>query len=433
MTIRYRDIQTPDVPSNPLHNLARGLRIGKEYPVRNVSNAQDTIFGHGRRVLLREGLKMSGAFAVPNGTPPGTGQYPDQAAREIARVKAKLTPGHYLAWTVLSLPSGPTEEQIAPFNYLGLFGQYRLTVTWVGPVATVVTTHTLEPTTSTQTNGGEAQAPSSNWSKIERLADSDVFPAPNANFDITELLKWSQAVEVELLLEYLGACRPVDICVYERPIRFAADTDTDDLPTPCHTTGGSAKVQLSSPYPVEQFSLTDPSQGSKQVLVSAQLQMRIGPHFGNVSSHNEANASFPKAPPPWSRVAATFAELRVPVALAGAALANRPGASVSSGSTCQLVRVSGRVEMREVNAAVPVCARVYAQGEGVVRVKGNDYSEINLVVNSPGVYAWVEATGFLRCGIYADDASWFEAWFAATGGGQIDVRYLSVEYEENKP
>lgn len=431
MTIRYRDIQTPQTPIVPLHNLARGLRLGKEYAPRNVHNALDTMYGHGRRVLLREGLRMSSSFQIPDGVAPGSPSYPDQSAREIARVKVKLTPGHYLAWSVLSLPSGPTEGQVSPFPYLGLFGQYLLTIDWTGPGGSVTTEHVLEPSTSNETYGGEASSPNTNWPRIERLADNDLFPAENANYDIGELLDWSQGVEVEITLEYLGAVRPIDICVFERPIRFAADTDTDDLPTPCHTVGGEQKAELESPYPVEQITTLDPSQGSKQMLVSPRLQVAAGPNFGNIGSHSEDNASgYPAAPAPYSRVAPTYSELRSPVVVSGYAPQNRPGASLSSGSTSQLVRVSGRVEMREVNAAVPVRARVYAQGEGVVRIRGEDYSWIDIVVNSPGSYGWVETTGYLRCGIYADDPSWYEAWFAATGGGQIDVRYVCVEYEE---
>ena len=53
MATRYRTLWTLKTPSIPLHDQARGGRKAKEYPVRNISNAMDTLMGHGRRVLMR--------------------------------------------------------------------------------------------------------------------------------------------------------------------------------------------------------------------------------------------------------------------------------------------------------------------------------------------------------------------------------------------
>lgn len=429
MATRYRTLWTLGTPSIPLHDQARGGRKAKEYVVRNVANAEDTLMGHGRRVLMREGLRGAGSFSMPDGVDVGIGAYPDKTtAREVNRVTAKLSPGHFLAWSVLACPTGPTESGATD---TGKYGSVKLSINWTSPYDTESTEHELTFLASQKADGGLASLPQTNWNLIHRRSDSFILPEPNASTNLTLLKKWSQDVEVEMVLEYIGGVRIVDLCVYERPIRFAGDTTADAFPVLCHTSGGEPKALLENPYPVEQIDETavDPTQGSKQILETARLMAQYGPAFFNLGAYQEGTTTvFETQPAPFSTTSTSWVEIRTGSSLDNVADANRPGVSGSSGSTSLLIRLAGLIELRAKSGATPVRVRVYARGEGALRVRCRDYTMVEVPIDSVS-YAWFESVGTLRCGIVGDDPSTWEVVVRATVG-TLEVLYASVTYEE---
>ncbi len=429
MATRYRTLWTLKTPSIPLHDQARGGRKAKEYPVRNISNAEDTLMGHGRRILMREGLRGAGQFSMPDGVDVGIGAYPTKTtAREINRVTAKLSPGHFLAWTVLACPTGPTESGAVD---TGKYGSVKLSITWTSPYDTESTEHELTFLPSQKSDGGLASLPQTNFNLIHRRFDSFILPEPNASTNLTLLKKWSQDVEVEMILEYIGGVRIVDLCVFERPIRFAGDTTADDFPVPCHTSGGDPKALLENPYPVDMANTAgvDPTQGSVQILETAKLMAQYGPAFFNLGSYQEGTTTvFETQPAPFSTTSTSWVEIRTGSSLDDVDDENRPGVSGSSGSTSLLIRLAGLVEMRAKSGVTPVKVRVYAKGEGSLRIRSRDYTMCEVPFDTVS-YAWFESIGTLRCGIVGDDPSTWETVVKAVSG-TIDILYISVEYCE---
>jgi hypothetical protein len=437
MTIKIRDLRDVATTGAPLAPL-RGGALAKRDRVLAVHGEADRLLGNGRRVVCRVGLHGAENFQVGNADPDSdlTQVYPDHdTPRVAARAKWKLTPGTFPMLSALVVPSGMTQRfSLAdPIGWVAdePHGRLQVLVSFNG-IDDV--TRTLDLPISLNTWGAESTAEGAAWAALRRVEIPLVYPE-QAHELAADVAAWSEGVECELELRYIGGCRVVDAVVQERPWRYGRDVGTDDAPfasTLVVDAAGDTVGAYPAEYPVEERNADDPTYGMIHLLGVAHRQhTELGPVLAAWPAWDETTQPVTATD---AATVSTSSTSFVRLLDAGAAYdAAAPGWSVSSGGQAQQWRSSNAARvLRDKDACVPVRVWAYCHrtgsGTATVRFQSADYSVADVAFAS-STPAWRSGVGHLRCGLGPEDASVLQVLGRVTvGTAALHVRHVLVEY-----
>lgn len=434
MATRHKILDTPQHPSN-LEGLT-GRRPLEAFPVRDVFVAQDSLPAHTRRVLLQVGRHGADGWMVPDtALVDGVQSRPTRTLkRYVARSPPlRLTPGAFIRMTGAFLPCGLTQRDDPDDGWIsdGLAGAVGVELTFrsTGGDSSSIAAELL-PALSGAPNGAAPQGDGAGFGGLQRLRTQLLRP-PAAN-SIDTLTEWSDGVTVEIAVYFRGAPRPLDVVVHEVPSQYAADTAGAgfwSLPLMTDPAGQSLPG-LAHEFPVYQAKVGEVGGGTYVLADAALRQREIGPMLWSHTQHIESEAGVNDAEvDALALTSTTFVEMLSTDTEFDAA---GPGISVSCGANARLQGVSHHtLVLRDTDNAVPVRCWILAKmttGTGTVRFVSADYSVCEVKVTSTD-WAWVSATGHLRCGIGAEDVATLQVFAKVAGAGAaLGWRQMAIEY-----
>jgi hypothetical protein len=437
MALKQRDLRNDSTSSPPLAPLAGGA-LAKRDRVMSAYANPDRLLANNRRVIGRVGQHCSEKMQVGSADPDGGTQlYPTISAQRVAlRAKWQPTPGCFPVLSALVLPSGMTQRpsvEPAPWIADVPFGELHAIVTFVGAGSETVTFSKKLPI-SGEKWAGEKQSAGAAWSSLTRVEIPLIYP-DDAKNNANDLHDWCHLSSCELTLVYQGGVRVVDAVVQERPHGYVRNVGVDTAYATPMVVDGSGKIVKTYPveYPVCEKSPTDPCYGSLQLAdVVHRQHTSIGPILAQFTSWDETTQPVTALEAQSvSTNSTTFVSLLSSSITAWSA--SNSGWSLSSGGNAQQWKSSNAQRvMRDKNAVVPVrvwalCWRTGA-GTATVRLQSEGYSIAELLVNS-STETWRSFTGYLRCGLGAEDSSVLNLLGrTSVGTTTLHVRYLIVEY-----
>jgi len=390
---------------------------------------QMRILSHGRRVLASAGLGGGAAFMVPDGLNPYNvlKVYPDKTnERVMARQKCRLTPGYTPRVTAIFAPAGPT--QTAAPDGMGFYDEdagvagVRCTVVIDNGITNVSKSITLVPKWSNEQYKG---LPTNLWAALHTIAKS---------FAFAELKTpgWTENVTATITITALGGARVVEVSVSEEPSAPTQDDDNRECTIPSIAPAG-----IPSEYAITGKAYPDQAYwGSHQAAKSMRDQRQVcGPMLAYWTCWNEATATVGATEGVAAQSTGTsFVDILSTTITSWSA--DDPGWSMSSGGTARTLEQSGPLELRDVNAVVPVICRAYMKSGGggttaTVRFQTETYSICELTTSS-STYAWVEQLAWMRCGVHQTDPSNLQVFIKSSNiSFAASLAYLSVEYAGN--
>lgn len=427
-----RDTWTSEPPLEPL----LGRKLAKRDRVLSAFANPDRLLGNGRRVIGRVGMHGSAEMQVGSANPASglTQIYPTRVAvRTALRAKWTPTPGCFPVLSALVLPSGMTQKAPAGTWVADVaYGLINVTVEFAGVGVETVSYSQVLPV-SGETFAGEKQDPGAAWAALTRVEIPLIAPD---NIKMAGVLHdWSETTTATLRLSYLGGVRVVDAVIQERPFAYVRDVASDTIISSPLVTDASGQIVKTYPvpYPVDERSATDPTYGSKMLAdVVHRQQNLLGPVLASWSAWDETTQGVASTDADSvSTTSTTFVDM-VHSSITSWAAGN-PGWSLSSGGNAQQFLTSnGLRETRDKNACVPVriwvwCHRV-GSGTATLRFQSEGYSVAELKVNS-STEAWRRCTGYLRCGLGAEDSSVLTMLGKTSSGTDtLHVRHFLIEY-----
>jgi hypothetical protein len=437
MTTYYQDEsgQGQTLPAPAVVPLT-GLQPMTKAPALEVYRAQDRVVGLSRRVILSWGLRGDVEWMVPNTDPEVVGQtHPDSITYyPIARGMIELTPGCGLRLTGAAIPSGETQVATAagPPNYTGggAFGAIRVTCVWTdASAATETTTNEISLPGSTLEFGSELTSAGGLFQTLFDF-DMDIFP-PSVPFDLAEVERFSNITTATITVEVRGSPRCVDANIHEVPLAIAV---ADDGSCASHMFGAGSPEgdapQHDYPYDAD---ATSRGRGTAQALVTARQQVqRLGPCLVQWTAYTEEAADYDTRiiPITSDNDGATFLNLLFP-ALTSYDADAEAGWSVSCGGYARRWAANSPFVLRDRIAAVPVLVRVYGRtitaGTGTFRFQTAAHSYVDVNVPTAGADAWVEAFGYLECGVNPDQKVIGQAFMNHVGAsGSLSISAFEV-------
>lgn len=396
------------------------------------------VMGGGRRVVARVGLHGSEKFQIGSGNPSNVSKiYPDLLdVRYAARRKFRLTPGHFPYLSALVVPSGQTQQPGGiGYQANGAAGAVQLYVHYDNGVDTDDALFMAYLPVSGQQYAGEKTAAGAAWNELQRVEFGPC--APGDLDDSTNLRRWSEGVTVDLGAAYVAGVRCVDLCVQEMPLRYAREQLLDDPDWILPMLGAGSKPgdpDTMPEYPVDELAADEPSAGTILLAAAARRQQReLGPVVAEWSGWDESTQDVDdlEAAGVSTTSSSTFVDMLQTSVSAWSA--DNPGWSISSGGNArEHTTASNLLELRDLDACVPVRIRIYARrtvgGTSRVRFVSQGYSVAEIEVGS-STYAWYEATGYLRCGLGPEDASVMQMLGRTfSGGATLTVRHVAAEF-----
>lgn len=412
---------------NPALSPLRNGQPARKAPIESVAKESSEVFCNTVRTLLSIGMHGAESMQIPSDDLPTEDQvYPLKTRETVVcrRPPIRLTPGCFPTVRGLALPSGPCSKfffAIDKWVYDGSYGQIKLSADYDNGVDTSTVEQIIDIPSSDNADNKETTSAGAAWAEFIPF-ECELIPGFVAS-------QYMDGATVEITVSYLGAPRVVDLGIYELAIQYSRNTatDPDEWINPIVDTAA-----LPSQYPIEELSSTDPFYGSKLLADAAARQQReLGPLLMEWSAWSETDVSVTAAECPGINITSTsFVDLRN-TSLTGWA-STHPGWSVSSGGSAQQFNTSNHlVEMRALDAVVPVRCWVWGSrsvsGTSVVRFQTQLYSICEVLITS-STAQWWSATGHLRCGIGAEDASVLEILCKASTGSTLNIKHLAIEY-----
>lgn len=358
--------------------------------------------------------------------------------REIARTRTEMAPGCALALRVVALQSGQTRfDNLGEDELYAPGGRVRMTATFrIGDGSPGVVATEIELDASQLANGAEPDETGQSWGvalyKYAPLIHiGDVFAQTPS-----EVVKWSEGVSVEIVVEHQGGARVVHCSVVEVP-HVHGTLHTEEIASTIHgwppELAPTARPQTED---ADGVTYEEHRLGTARGYAAALRQsQRLGSTIASFTSYTENLAEVDDAEPdPIAVTSTSFVGLSV-------------GSAITSWSSDALGydvaghyarRVPENMPTRLANAGViPVRVRVLARftfagsNKGYVRFQTSSRSWVDVVVDQAVVgttFTWVKTTGFLECGTAADDNYPVLIDFARVTGDQMEVRYWRVEW-----
>ena len=389
----------------------------------------------GRRVACSAGLHGQAEFLVPTGIDPdgtATKTYPtDTVGRVMIRRPIRLTPGYVLKVLAVCAPTGPTQETSANLSdflwHAAPDGGYlEVTVAIDNGISNVSKTKHIVPPFSKEQYKSLPSGDGTVWGVLS-TADTYFY------FDEFKDVGWVEHVSAVVTITAYGGIRPVDIAVVEVPHSATHDDSHREGTIPLYPEKGTGYE-----YALTGKSYTgDARFGSHQANKTMGDQRLIhGPCLMYWTCWNEeANAVTVTEGDPVTISGTSFRDLKT-TAITSWANAN-PGWSMSSGGTACNLEQSGPLELRGVNAVIPVLCRVYAKMSnaahtGTVRFQTENYSLRDITVTGSTSYAWYTGLAWLKCGVHQTDFSNLQVLCkTANATHTMSIRYLAVQHYGN--
>lgn len=430
-----------EVPSKPhLINLAGG-RLARRKAFPPIIRGQDRCPAVGRRVVATQSLCGEIEWLTPNADPtaapnthPLTG-----VVRTVARMRADITPGHFLRLSVACVPSGQTQTGGAGGVAGGVQGSVRVQVVWYAQGASTATTTRVR--TLPVSSLADGYSPNVPWGAV-RLRTFDLVAPPNL-FDNPDLADWTGHVGALITISHIGGARVIDCCLSEIPQQFVRESDdAADLwtyhvgawPNPAGNLQDMSKAW-------QRWSETSPDGrpqgGSWHMLdVAASQELRLGPHILNWTSYSESGSSPADtdvhAGNPVTTTSSSF--VRLWDGDAGGYSTTAPGWCISSAAYARDASECDAYWAGDQGTAtagsIPVIVAVYGGGDagsaGTVRVQSAAHSWVDCPV-ATGAGGWNYAYGHLECGIGPGDDRIVQAFMRRdSGGSTLQISALSV-------
>ncbi len=413
----------------------RGGALATQASRNEALRSQVRILAHGRRVVANVGLHGQPEFLVPDGIDPvkegfgnpgtATQQYPTaSSSRVLDRRTVRLTPGYRLAAKCIFAKSGPVQYfQVEPGNAwfeAPLASKLVVSVTYRKGGSSVVVSHEFHPPWGNQPFNGLPTGQGGAWAD---LLEKD--------FTFHHDETWTENVTADIVIWAYGGCRPVDIVIYETPLRAIHDEDAREGTCSSFPPGGDPLLDYAISGRVFPGNATH---GSVQASKSARDQMRVwGPMLFAWSCWDEVSNGVTATEGAAIQIVSTsFRSLKTPVITAYNS--TYPGASMSSGGYGRLLEMSGDLELRGKVGVVPVLIRAYARmtsagPTGTLRFTTAPHSLRDLSISGTS-WGWYEGFAWLQCSVHASVPSTMQV-LAKVSSGTLEVRYISVEHFGN--
>lgn len=422
----------------PIGPLTGGRQAKRDRVLSSMAEA-DRVLANGARVVGRVGLHGSENFQVVNVDPSvtATQTYPKwDDYRAALRLKWNLAPGCVVNVSAMAVPSGAVQKQVVSIwdeADEGPGGEIVAECRFINGANDETETRTIVPLVSLKEFYSLGSDPGEAWDRIRRYSTGSILPGDL--MDATNLRKWADGTEVEVVIYYRGSPRVVDLVVQEVPYRYVQDADLDAPTIAPLTVGGGYGPPATYPleYPVEERSAADPTFGTLALADAVHRQQReLGPILANWTAWDEATQDVDEVEAePVTSSTASFTEV-LETSLT-AYNEDGPGHSLASGGNARQWNTAGpRLELRDDDAVIPVRIRVYASvsggGSSTVRFTSKSYSIAEMTI-SGGSAAWHEATGHLRCGLGPEDPSVMQVLAKRSGGGvTLNLYHFIMEY-----
>ena len=427
MAIRTKKIPLDGLPNHAVATWVESGAIAKADRIMRVSDTQDGVGSHGRRILANAGIRGAANFLVnqndnPNYQPVQTYPEPTRIC-EIGQWYARLMPGMRLRVDLLAIPSGPCQlsfaEPYSAWMEQGRLGVLGVTVRYEWSGGSSERSVDVSVPGSTETYGAEPEAFAAGGLRYYFA----VIPHPA---DMEDNPEYCGEVKVRIALESKASLRLVDCVVSEEPYEYWRDDTHRE--GPIHNPG----TKYPSEYAITGRALpSDARCGARQHLKTVWDQRQYwGPALWQWSSWDESNADITYTEPRAVTTSSTSLVNLIHQSLTSYSAGN-PGWSMSSGGTARCAEWSGILELRERAGVVPVTVRVYGYvsgGTGTVRVQSGSQSLVELTITNTSA-DWIEGLAWLECGIHQNVFSNLQVLGKISSAiRELSVLYMSIDY-----
>lgn len=415
-----------------------GLRYGqpaKKSKIESVFHEADAVIANTCRCLLSVGQHGADHLQIlSSSTTSALQTYPLKTRETVVarRPPVKLTPGCFPYVLGTALESGPFQKyhiDSSQWKYDGAGGSIKVVANYNSGL---ITHERIFPIpASGNANNAEDQGAGKAWF-------FEIFGGALTDQAIYQLC--SDGATVELTVSYLGSPRVIDLGIFEVPLFYRRDTatDPDEWMVPLSQKGaqGDPKpvpIPFPSEYPIEELSTTDPWYGTRLLAdVSIRQQTQLGPILCEWSAWGESTVSVTATEAAGLNATVTsFQDILYSDLIDWSS--DNPGWSVSSGGSAQQFATSNHLVEFDggKDAVVPVRCWIYGSrsvsGTSYVRFQTERYSicEVKITSSTP---QWWSATGHIRCGVGAEDASVLELIAKASAGSTLNIKHMLVEY-----
>lgn len=394
--------------------------------------SQAIVARSGRRYLASTGLQGSVAWQVVDGVNPegSVGQkYPLQTgSRVLLRGYTHLTPGYRIGAKVLVAKSGPTQFNVeggGTYYKNSSFAKLQLDVSYNKNGGVVTITREILPPFADNAFQQLNTSIGGAWKDVhEYLLKFDI-PPGMASIDF-----FTENVQAFWTITGYGGLRPIDISLYEEmdDATYSEDYREGTLPSFL----GNAEIQE---YAISGLSFPDQAYwGSIQSNKSARDQQRVwGPRLADWGCWVEGGASVNATEGTATTLTSTsFRDLWESTVTTFNA--NAPGWTVASGGYGRTIGTSGKLELRDKVAVIPVKIRVYARmttvgPTGTLRFMTAPHSLRDVTITGT-TFQWYTAYAVLQCPVHASVPGTLLV-HGKVSSGTMELRYFSVEHWSN--
>lgn len=405
-------------------------------PWRQSFGAADHTPSAYRRVLSQH-TGGPGSWLVGNGAPGNPQTHPEtDVFRTVMVVPSELAPGCALALRVVAVRSGMKEKLLSTWVANGTGGRVRVHVEfWRTSGDDDTATAELELAPSLEENGAEPTDPGASWNNLVfgylpiLYTDEGIAGEPIADRE-----RWSENTTIIATVQHEGGARVIHCSLTELPFEHVADHE-EEVDVSIHGWPPTVKPPVrpqtegadGATYEEHRFG---PARGFAAALRQSQ---RFGSTIAEWTSYAEDLAEVADTDPDPIQITITsFVGLSVGAAITEWST-DAPGYDVAGHYAARApenlaTRLDGA-------AAIPVRCRVHARftgagsNVGVVRFQTTSRSWVDVEIDQAEVgtsWTWITVTGWLECGVAADDTWPVLVDFAKTTGGTLEVRYWRV-------
>lgn len=409
-------------------------------PVHDTIAGVDTLPQSGHRVIGEWGLRGGDSFLCPSGTDPFetvSRLYPDKdTPRVVFRAQGvALTPGHLVAVTVATIPSGPLQRYVVAFGWFtldGAGGEVELEVTYRnGDADSWTSKATISLAPSELLWSSEPAAPHFAMTSTTATATISLLQPTAANWE--KYLRGGDVV-ADITVTEVGFPRVVDGHVHEVPSMIVVDQADARWPTAMYSAGAEPYGQLPVDYPVQQLSATDPAGGTASLRRALYSHGReLGPLMWGWSSAAWHTQTLDE----WISYDAGTGDDEAPAAsTTGTTPTLLPFGSTTGGDLLPgwaLAHYARQVDHGDHfldgrTGVLPVWIAAYCRvsaGTGTFELRTDDvgWSIVKWTTTST-TWGWVVTPGWLEVGTGPEDAPAARLWAWNSGANDTQIRYL---------
>lgn len=379
-------------------------------------------------------------WLVGNDAPDDSPQnYPEAGVwRTVMVVPSELAPGCALALRVVAVRSGMSQADaggIIGWQPYGVTGRLRLGLEfWHTDGDDDTASAEVELPGSPEEHGAEPTSAGASWNHLVFGYVPIIHTAEVLAGQAADKALWSENVSIVATVQHQGGARVVHASLVEVPYEHVV-AHTKETDVSIH--GWPPTLQPTARPQIEDRNGADFEEhrlGTARGFAAALRQsQRFGPTIAAWTSYAEDLAEVTDTEPDAVQITSTsFVGLSVNAAITEWST-DAPGYDVA-GHYCR--RAPENLPTRlDGAAAIPVRCRVHARftgagsNIGVVRFQTTSRSWVDVEIDQAEVgttWTWITVTGWLECGVAADDTWPVLVDFAKVTGGTLEVRYWRV-------